>query len=389
MSTKLISNIVYVTTNEVMRTLMLECLSDSPEIVYIDTEFTRKNTYFPCVELIQLMWKNEKRIVIDIKCVTHFEELINLLDNEKIMKVFHSARQDIEGLWGLLNMLPQNVFDTQIAASFLGFGQSIGLNDLLHSTLQLDMNKDEQYSDWSLRPLRESQIQYAAQDVYYVSLVHNALINELRANEREGWVLSYFSEIDWYQKLIPSPTLTWTRLKNQISSENSLFFLTYYAPLREQLAQEHNLNRARVLTDKNLILLCEILVQMAHKKQITLTLNDIDFPDSYDAELFKPFLYLSTKLLEGYHARSKKKYKQLYKTADQLLFNQKQHALFIQMKNIINAQAQRLAIPANILVSSTLLEDFVLNPTLDHLLLTGWRSSILLSPVKKILDNNE
>ena len=92
----------------------------------------------------------------------------DILQNEKIIKVFHAGRQDIEIFYNLSGKIPQNIFDTQIAAMVCGYNENIGYGNLVHAITKVELDKSCRLTDWSIRPLDESQLQYALCDVTYL-----------------------------------------------------------------------------------------------------------------------------------------------------------------------------------------------------------------------------
>ena len=135
-------------------------------------EFIRVNTYFPELCLLQLAYKknNDKNIIVlDVfKKEINYEPFIDILKNKKITKVLHAGRQDCEIFLNLFSFLPQNIFDTQVAAMVCGIGDQESYENLVMNFLSIQIDKTYQFMDWSKRPLSQSQINYAANDVFYL-----------------------------------------------------------------------------------------------------------------------------------------------------------------------------------------------------------------------------
>lgn len=119
---------------------------------------------------------------VDIKPLT------KILENQKIVKVFHSPRQDIEILFNITNIIPETIFDTQVAAAFLGYNIQIGYANLVLAELGVKLNKNDTFTDWSLRPLSDSQLEYAKNDVTYLVKLYRQIVKKLEQQNRLQWV---------------------------------------------------------------------------------------------------------------------------------------------------------------------------------------------------------
>lgn len=154
--------------------------------VAIDTEFLRDKTYWPKLCLLQM--------AIDGECVLvdPFEVDLNatkrLFTNKNVVKVFHSPRQDIEIIFNLIGVLPNPIFDTQIAAGFLGHNVQIGYGKLVSAELGIKLKKSATYTDWCLRPLSEVQLTYASDDVTYLLKLYYQMYDKLKNLDRLKWV---------------------------------------------------------------------------------------------------------------------------------------------------------------------------------------------------------
>ncbi|RMH19722.1 MAG: ribonuclease D [Gammaproteobacteria bacterium] len=147
-------------------------------VIAIDTEFQRQNTYFPKLCLIQIA-SSTSVVCIDPFAITDTEPLCHLLQDPAITKVFHSCQQDLEVLFLYLDILPENLFDTQIAAQILGMGRQLGYANLVRELLSLELEKSQTRTDWTQRPLHPDQLQYAAEDVVPLYQIHDILHRKL------------------------------------------------------------------------------------------------------------------------------------------------------------------------------------------------------------------
>lgn len=136
------------------------------EAVAVDTEFLREKTYHSRLCLVQVATP-EETVAIDPLAIRDKAPLADLLADPSTIKVFHACTQDMEVLLQSLGVLPAPIFDTQVAAAFLGERQQISYNGLVHAFCGVTLPKSESLTDWSRRPLTEKQLEYALDDVRY------------------------------------------------------------------------------------------------------------------------------------------------------------------------------------------------------------------------------
>jgi ribonuclease D len=255
-----------------LKKIIAQIITEKPNFVAIDTEFTRRITYWPELELIQIGIMHSSIFVIDCKTISDWTPLILLFKEKSIVKVFHSARQDLEGFFKLFTTLPAPLFDLQIAAAFMGFGHSVGLGDFVEQLLGEIPNKSEQHSNWQTRPLRPSQISYAAMDAHYLLQLYPIVIEQLESLGRRLWVSEFCEVLEQSSRLMTKPKHAWVKLRSHLKNEAELFFCKEFSKLREQLAQDTNYNRTRVVTDADLIELSQQMAVLVKEKK--------DFNDS-------------------------------------------------------------------------------------------------------------
>ena len=154
----------HITSNEQLADLCQRL--KSAETLALDTEFIREKTYYPRLCLIQIA-STEVVACIDPLSISEMQPLWDLLLNQDCLKVLHAARQDLEIFHHLLGEIPQPVFDTQLVATVLGYGEQIGYGNLIKKVLNIDLNKGHARTDWLQRPLSPEQLDYAADDVRY------------------------------------------------------------------------------------------------------------------------------------------------------------------------------------------------------------------------------
>src|SRR5499426_3205599 len=147
--------------------------------VTIDTEFLRETTYYPLLCVAQMASPKEAVVIDALAPGIDFAPFFELMANEKVMKVFHAARQDIEIVWHRAKLIPHPIFDTQVAAMVLGYGDSISYDQLVHRITGDTLDKSHRFTDWSRRPLSPAQIKYAISDVTHLRDVFAALSQDL------------------------------------------------------------------------------------------------------------------------------------------------------------------------------------------------------------------
>ena len=228
------------------------------EFVTVDTEFLRETTYWPKLCLLQAATTEEAVLIDPLVSDLDLSPFFALMANDGVTKVFHAARQDIEIFVKLSGSVPRNIFDTQIAASVCGFGDSVSYDNLVRSVTGVELDKSSRFTDWSARPLTEKQKLYALADVTHLRDVYIKLRAQLDETNRWAWVedeLETLRSIDTY---VVQPHQAWERLKVKLNRPRDLAALKALASWREKRAQDNDQPRSRVLKDDAL---AELVVQ--------------------------------------------------------------------------------------------------------------------------------
>lgn len=231
--------------------------ASSDSVLAVDTEFLRENTYYPKLCLLQLATSAEVAIV-DPFAVDDLGVLAELMQNQSIVKLFHAGTQDIEIILREVGVIPTPLFDTQIAAALLGFTQQVGYAPLVSSLCGVSLRKADSFSDWSRRPLSESQLQYAADDVIYLPKMYALMCEELDRKGRMAWLEPDFAELADPKKYNEDPRTRYRRLRRVGSmSGGQLAAAREVAAWREQRARTLNVPRKRVLADEQIVEACK------------------------------------------------------------------------------------------------------------------------------------
>jgi ribonuclease D len=222
------------------------------DFVAVDTEFMREQTFWPELCLIQLAGPGIEVIVDPAAQGLDLKPFYELMANEKVVKVFHAARQDIEIVYSEAGLIPKPVFDTQIAAMVCGFGESVSYVNLVKKVTGRDLDKSSRFTDWSRRPLTDRQLAYAIGDVTYLRDIYRYLKAELDASERAHWLSEEMAELTDPKTYETHPDDAWKRLKLRIKNRKALAVLIELAAWRERLAQAQDVPRGRILRDEAL-----------------------------------------------------------------------------------------------------------------------------------------
>lgn len=156
--------------------------------VALDLEFIPERTYFPVLCLIQCCVEG-KTCIVDPLELQDLMPLWERIANPEILTILHAASQDLDLVHNLSGLIPRNIFDTQIAAGFAGYGYSAGYRRLLSEVLNVHIPKTESFSDWQERPLTASQLDYAVSDVLYLEPLYDEITKSLKQTGRLSWVL--------------------------------------------------------------------------------------------------------------------------------------------------------------------------------------------------------
>ncbi|HZR86889.1 MAG TPA: ribonuclease D [Bradyrhizobium sp.] len=219
-------------------------------VITVDTEFLRETTYYPLLCVVQLASPEEAIVVDALAAGIDLKPFFELMSNERVLKVFHAARQDIEIVWHRAGILPHPIFDTQVAAMVLGYGDSIAYDQLVQRITGHRPDKTHRFTDWSRRPLSKEQLHYAVSDVTHLRDVFTALDADLKKRGRSDWVSIEMDILTSPKTYDFHPERAWERLKTRVRKPRELAVLMEVAAWREQEAQSRDVPRGRVLKDE-------------------------------------------------------------------------------------------------------------------------------------------
>jgi len=183
----------------------------------LDTEFHRERTYFPKLALVQIAWHrhgdpSDQQLVLIDPISVDVSPLRDLFSTESLC-VIHAAQQDLDVLTHAVGSVPAAMFDTQVAAGFVGYGTP-SLVSLLNGEVGVNPPKGDRLTDWLRRPLTDAQRNYAATDVEYLLEVHDKLLVKLDEFGRRDWAEAACEELRTRPVSGSNPSDAWLRLKD-------------------------------------------------------------------------------------------------------------------------------------------------------------------------------
>ncbi|MBL1277689.1 MAG: ribonuclease D [Ectothiorhodospiraceae bacterium] len=231
-------------------------------VLALDTEFLREKTYYAQLCLLQVAAEGV------IACVdplaVDLAPLLDIIYDTSVVKVMHSARQDMEIFYDLRGDVPRPLFDSQIAATLMGFGEQVGYANLVQQMLGVTLDKGATRTDWSQRPLDAEQISYAADDVRYLFMIYHQQNEMLEKKGRLEWLQDDFDDMSDLSTYAPAPDKLWMRVRgSQKLSSPQLAVLRGLAVWREDRAQASNRPRRWMLKD-------EVMVDIARRSPVNL-----------------------------------------------------------------------------------------------------------------------
>lgn len=334
----------------------------------IDTEFYRQSTYYPELCLLQVAFNHKKQTnVVLIDCLANLclADFWQLILDEKITKIMHSALQDVQIFYRYIQEKPKNIVDTQIMANFCGFDFNIGYANLLKQTLNKNINKDQQNSDWKKRPLSQKQLDYAVGDVLNLFDVYQKLQKILQKNQM---LPSFYEEMSKFIDEIENPDCF--HLVNKILHKNNQLYhqqIIHLVLLREKWAKIHNVSRQKILKDDDFLQ----FIANPHLWQNKLNRQMIDD--------FNNQIYLND-ALQYFYANNQilKKQKSLKKIAQEIL-----SAINQETSPVKNICQQFLLSSKHI---NKIISDFINNKPINMVAIIGnWRYNLFGSQLEKTI----
>ena len=223
------------------------------ECIAVDTEFTRVNSYYPKLCLVQIATPS-MIACIDCLCEIDLRGLWKLIFDKRIEKIMHSCSQDLEIFFLLNNGIPENIFDTQIAAAFIGHSSQVGFKELLEEELNVKIEKSQTRSDWSKRPLAKAQLEYAFDDVEDLIELANSIKDKLIELDRHEWVKEECEDLINKRIGLMDTSEIWKKTKGIKKLKNTqLRTAILVSKWREEKAAEKDIPRKWLIDDHEII----------------------------------------------------------------------------------------------------------------------------------------
>jgi ribonuclease D len=335
------------------------------EFVTVDTEFLRETTYWPKLCLVQVATADEAVLIDPLAPDLDLSPFYALLANDKVRKVFHAARQDIEIFVKLTGKVPANIFDTQIAASVCGFGDSVSYDNLVRSITGVELDKSSRFTDWSDRPLSEKQKIYALADVTHLRDVYFALVKQVDDSGRWDWVEDELAVLESIHTYVVQPEHAWERLKAKLSKPRDVAALKALAAWRERRAQDGDQPRSRIMKD-------EALIELAQQRPTT--------PEAFDRLRAVQRGYGRSSaaaeiiaMLKSVEALQKT---ELPKVADRPRGPSPKGAVGDLVRVLLKAVSEQHGVASRIIATSDEIDALVLDDNADVPALKGWRRKL-------------
>lgn len=352
-----------------------EVASKSNYIAF-DTEFSRiKGKYYPIPSIIQFCFDGKNCFICDLQTQEiNFNSLIEILVNERIIKVFHSIKQDLDVLYKAFQIKPKNIFDVQIAAMFLGKYEMPSYEVLVMDFLNEKLDKSLQFSDWFSRPLSNNQIIYAAKDVIYLHKLFPK-IKESLGDKKIKWIedemknilnINHEAQINsMIEKIVVS-----NKKINHLTPKH-IIILEKLVRLREQFSLENDIIRERVIDSVTIQEISNKIYEKGFKRSLfrnkkifEMLKDEMEEIDSIDLD--KPNNILKRCL----------KKKEIIITRNPLI---------AAVKSILKSSSEKSKITPSIIATRDDIINIVLDRKITSKFANGWRYEVFGQYVEKLL----
>ena len=330
------------------------------KIVAVDIEFIRETTYLPILCLIQINVTGNC-YAIDVLSKIDLSPFLQILNNPQIIKIFHSARQDLEVLISNFSdkITPKSIFDTQIMSSLCGLGFNISYSNLSKNLLGKEVAKDWQRSDWQQRPLQKEQIAYAKMDVLYLPAIYQILKDKLSKEKKMSWIAE-------------EEKLMLQKVNNHDLSRNFSFInkdqnyqknINLLVEWRDKIAKQNNVPRSFVIKDdllKRIAIFSPTNTQELEKHNFKTKILNLDI----ESEI--------TTLMHS----SKPKTKQAHTKTTIFRLDEKQKEIYQKSKILLQEQATKYQVNSELIINQTNLTNIISGYQTIANSLPGWRYEV-------------
>jgi len=336
----------------------------SAPFIAVDTEFMRETTYWPKLCLIQAASSQDAGAIDPLAADLDLGPFLRLLADPTIVKVFHAARQDVE-IFHNLGQIPAPLFDTQVAAMAAGYGDQVAYDALVRQILKADVDKSSRFTDWSRRPLSESQLTYALGDVTHLARLYPKLRDRLEREGRFSWVSEEMKALGDPAAYDLDPEKSWRRLKPRKFAPKYLAVFKAVAAWRERTAQTRDQPRGRILKDDAID---EIATQAPTDADGLNRLRSV--PKGFAGSKFGP------DLLEAIREalRDPEGYAPVIERGPPPV--QGQGAVVELLKVLLKARSEDAGVASKLIATVSDLEKIAMDDKAESPVLTGWRREV-------------
>lgn len=354
------------------------------EYIAFDTEFIRKRgMYYPIPSLIQFSYDGDNGIICDVLMSNiDWSPLQNILEDNKIQKIFHSIKQDMDVLYKFFGIHPQNVFDVQLAAMFLGRYYNPSYDLLVRDFLNKNLNKELQFSDWGRRPLSRQQLEYAARDVTYLYRLFPKIRHEL-GNTRIEWIKDeiIINKEHQIQTLLEKILLRLIFTHKPITPRG-VFILNFMLHWREEYSLKNNQLRDNIMNNHTLTHFVHIIDKHFDELSSAKIINN-----KVKRQMLKAFQdYISNDLnLESECVK--------FHDLIQLCIQKKnvmcqKPEIYQKLKTLLNFCSAKSAIHHSIICDKSDLIDLIARKQLSTKLQSGWRYDVFGQAAIEMITND-
>jgi ribonuclease D len=366
---KIIHNLVFefaLIENQQDLNNFLELIKED-SVIAIDTEFTRRTTYYPILSTIQIALKklDDSKIIVIIDALQSLDlsALINKINNPQIFKILHSSLQDLQIFHHISKNYPQNICDTQIMANFCQKDFNVGYSSLVKEIFEIEISKEMQISNWQSRPLSKNQIDYAVVDVLFLHEIYENFLKLLKINNQVSWFEEEMRDfvnksLDQNNKNLMRQISTRGKSNKQIAQLHNLVLL------REKFAQIQNIPR-------------EHLLKIEDIEKIVENSQDFNFHKLNLKNIFIDEIKKILKIDDNFVDNN-----------EDLFMNEDHKKILNQIKSLISKKAQKYKIKEQFLLSGNQIKRIVkFNKIVDEM--NNWRYEILGKEIETLLKNYE
>lgn len=230
---------------------------EGEKVIAVDTEFLREKTYYPKLCLVQV-GAAELTAAIDPLLIEDLTPLAKIFEDASVTKVLHACGQDLEVILDGMGCVCAPVFDTQLAAAFLGMRQQVSYGSLVEAYCGVRLPKAESLTDWSRRPLDPEQLAYAEDDVRYLPGIYDRMVSDLARQDRLSWVRPEMDALCDPSRIKRDPSEAFLRLRRSGSlTRRQLAVAREVCAWREGVAAERDVPRKWVASDEVVVEVCK------------------------------------------------------------------------------------------------------------------------------------